>query len=62
MGKEEEQLQEELAGLSRATLARKQELLARQELLKTKEQRISEYQERIADLVKKKDILAYRTW
>lgn len=62
MGKEEEQLQDQLAALSKATLARKQELLARQELLKNKEQKISEYQERIADLLKKKDILAYRTW
>ena len=62
MAKEEEELQEELASLSTATLDRKQELIAKQELLKNKEQRISEYQERISDLVKKKDILAYRTW
>lgn len=47
MGKEQEQLQEQLTSLTAAAHARKQELLARQELLKSKEQRISEYQERI---------------
>lgn len=41
MGKEEERLQEQLAALSAAALARKQELAGRQEVLKSKEQRIS---------------------
>ena len=40
MAKEEEELQEELASLSTATLDRKQELIAKQELLKNKEQRM----------------------
>lgn len=36
MSKETEQLQVELSSLNRATIARKQELLAKQELLKNK--------------------------
>lgn len=62
MAKQHEQLQYELTELNKSMVMRKQELVNQQDTLKNREQKISQYQERISDLTKKKDILAYRTW
>ena len=55
-------LQEELANITKQLEVRKQDLLAKQDSLKNREEMLAEYQQRMTDLQKKKEVLGYRTW